>query len=123
MNIKIQELLEKFGLYIAPALLKMYKNLIRPEWKSIDLIDNTEATIHSVVRLKNPGAKPPALICTRQGEKSITINYSSPRNMCSVAKGIINGLANHFREEIEIRENSCMLNGDAHCTLQVSVKD
>ncbi len=121
MNIKIPELHEKFGERIAPALLDMYKNLIRPEWKTIDLIEHTEDTIHSVVRVQKPGSKPPALECTRIDEKNILIKYSSSRKMCRVARGIIKGLATHFREYVKIEENSCMLNNNAFCTIKVTV--
>src|SRR5712691_13359299 len=50
------EVLEDFGEFIAPALVKMFGHLLRPEWKTIDVIDNTEGTVHTVVRVKNPGA-------------------------------------------------------------------
>ena|SRR3989442_15674555 len=33
--------LEDFGEFIAPALMKMYGHLMRPEWKALDVIDNT----------------------------------------------------------------------------------
>jgi hypothetical protein len=34
----------------------MFGHLLLPEWKTIDVIDNTEGTVHTVVRVKNPGA-------------------------------------------------------------------
>ena len=44
--------LEDFGEFIAPALIKLHGHLLLPEWKTIDVIDHTEGTIHSVVRIE-----------------------------------------------------------------------
>jgi len=47
-------ILEDFGEFIAPDLLEMYWALVKPEWKTLDVIEHTEEAIHEVVRLKNP---------------------------------------------------------------------
>jgi hypothetical protein len=31
---------------LAPALMKMFGHLLLPEWKTIEVIDNTEGTVH-----------------------------------------------------------------------------
>lgn len=114
-------LLEGFGEFIVPALLNMYKNLIRPEWKTLELIENTEETIHKVVRLQNPGASPPALQCKRIAEDEVEIFYNSERKICSVAKGIVKGIAKHFDEEVLLDEKGCMNSGDAVCSISVKL--
>ena len=53
------DLLEQFGEFIVPSLMGMYKTLIKREWRTLDLLEHTEETIHSIVRLKNPGSSPP----------------------------------------------------------------
>src|SRR5438046_2580781 len=60
-------LLEDFGAFIAPDLLGMFWGSIKPEWKTLDVIEHTEQTIHAVVRIKNPGAHPPELKVKRTG--------------------------------------------------------
>jgi hypothetical protein len=44
--------------------MKMHGHLLLPEGKTIDIIiiDHTEGTIHSVVRMKDPGTGPPRLV-------------------------------------------------------------
>src|SRR5437870_11243887 len=37
--------LEDFGEFIAPTLMKLHGHLLLPEWKTIDVIDHTEGTI------------------------------------------------------------------------------
>lgn len=56
LGLPVAEVLEDFGECIAPALMKMFGHLLLPEWRTIDVIDNTEGMVHSLVRV-NPGAK------------------------------------------------------------------
>src|SRR5438477_6191522 len=62
-------ILEDFGAFIAEDLLQMYWGSVEPEWKTLDVIEHAEGTIHSIVRLKNPGAKPPKLEVSRSGDE------------------------------------------------------
>jgi methyl-accepting chemotaxis protein len=112
-------ILEDFGEFIAPDLAEMYKDLIKPGWQTLDLIEHTEDTIHRVVRIDNPTAKPPVLRCQRRGPHEAIITYNSPRKLCSVGKGIIKGVAKQFGEHITITEPSCMLRGDPNCEIVV----
>ena len=116
-GIESQALLEDFGEFIAPDLLEIYSALIRPEWRTLDVILNTERTVHTVVRIRNPGAAPPELRCVRKGPDEVVLTYDSPRKMCGVAKGIGRGLARHFDETIQISESACMHQGAPACVI------
>ena len=109
--------LEDFGEFMAPALLKMFGHLLRPEWKTIDVIDHTEGTVHTVVRVKNPGARPPHLQTVRRGPDEVVLVYASPRQMCALAIGIGKGLARHFKEEIISIQTMCMHKGASRCEI------
>lgn len=109
--------LEDFGEFIAPNLLEIYAALIRPEWRTLDVILYTERTVHTVVRTRNEGAAPPELRCVRRGADEVVLTYDSPRRMCGLAKGIGRGLARHFGEAIEISESACMHRGAPACVI------
>jgi predicted hydrocarbon binding protein len=113
------ELLEEFGEYAAPRLMDLYQPMIEPEWKTLDLIEHTEETIHQLVRRRNPGAKPPALKCTRASADEVVITYNSPRRMCGVAKGLAKGVARIYEEPVQVTEKSCMHKGDSTCIISV----
>ena len=121
MGKPVPAVLEDFGEFIIPALVSMYKSLIKPEWKTLDFIENTEETIHKVVRIRNPGAKPAKLKCTRLGPNELIIHYGSPRKMCAVAKGMTRGVAKHYHEKVDITETTCMLNGNPACNISVKL--
>jgi hypothetical protein len=113
------QLLEQFGEFIAPDLLSMFRSLIRAEWRTLDVLENTEGTIHKVVRLQYADAAPPYLHAQRTATDEVLIVYTSPRRLCSVAKGIARGVAAHYRETIAISEDSCMLLGGNDCRIVI----
>jgi Haem-NO-binding len=98
-GLRVASVLEDFGEFIVPDLIKMYGHLLKPEWNTIDVIDNTEQTVHSVVRIKNPGAKPPQLQTVRRSTDEVSLNYSSPRKMCALAVGIGRAWQNTFEKK------------------------
>lgn len=115
----IQDVLEDFGEFIVPDLVKMYAAVIRPEWKTLDLVQHTEETIHRVVRIKNKGAKPPEIRCLRKNGDEVVITYTSARKMCALARGIARGVAKHYREKIHVSEARCMLKGHEACEISL----
>lgn len=120
-GVAANDVLEAFGEFLTPDLIGIYGQLVRPEWRTLDLLEHTEATIHHVVRIRNPGAHPPALQCSRQSPKDVVITYSSPRRMCAVARGIVRGVAKHYQESVTITEPECMHAGCPACKISVSL--
>jgi len=121
-GVPAESILESFGEFIAPDLLAMFPFLIRPEWKTLDVVEHAERQIHTVVRAQHPQARPPYLRVHRTSAREVVIFYDSPRKLCSVAKGIVKGLARHFGDAAAIVEERCMLTGSPDCTLLVTVK-
>ena len=111
--------LEEFGEALAPELLEMHPGLLEPKWKTLDLVTNAEEIIHSVVRRKNPAAKPPVLRCARYSNDEVHLVYASPRKLCQIAKGIGRGVARHYHEHVSINDQSCMNDGDPYCTIHI----
>ena len=120
LNQSASEILEAFGEFLAPELIYLYSKMLDPKWKTLDVIENTEKLVHTAVRVGNPGAKPPVLECIRTTENELQIMYSSDRQMCQLAKGIITGIARYFGETITVTEDACMHRGDPFCALQVT---
>lgn len=122
LNKPIPNLIESFGEFIAPELIRLYGRLIQPDWKTLDVIENTEKLIHSAVRVGNPGAKPPVLECIRTTPEELQLIYSSERQLCVLARGIVTGLARHFGETVSISEDACMSRGDPFCLLHMRLE-
>ena len=116
------ELQEDFGRFITADLMQVYGPMIKPEWNTLDLIENTEDMIHELIRRKNPEAKPPTLGCSRGSADEVLISYSSPRRMCGFAKGLVHGVAQHYGDRINVTESSCMERGDPTCSICVRLE-
>ncbi len=112
-------LLEQFGAFLVPDLIAMYQPLLQPGWRTLDLLEHTESTIHSVVRMRNPEAQPARLRFRRVGPDEVQLTYDSARKLCAVARGIIRGVAEHFEETVAIVETACMHDGAATCEMSV----
>ncbi|HKR63826.1 MAG TPA: heme NO-binding domain-containing protein [Thermoanaerobaculia bacterium] len=120
-GLAVPALLESFGEYVAPHLVAMYRHLLKPTWRTLDVLEHVEETAHRAVRVEQPGAAPPYLEATRTSAHEITIDYTSARRLCFVAKGIIRGLSRHFDESVTITETQCMHRGGERCVLRVAV--
>ena len=70
-----------------------------------------------MVRVKNPGAKPPELKTVRRGTNEVVLFYASPRQMCTLAVGIGKGLGKHFHENIVAQQAACMHKGASKCEI------
>lgn len=110
-------LLEAFGEFLVPRYLALYGKLLKPEWRTLEVIEHAENTIHRVVRMREPGALPPRLQAQRVSPTSIRLTYDSPRKLCAVARGIARGIAAHFTEQLSISDESCMHRGDRECVM------
>jgi hypothetical protein len=110
-------LLEAFGQFLAPRYITLYGKLLKPEWRTLDVLENVENTIHRVVRMREPGALPPRLQARRVSPTAIRMTYDSPRKLCPVARGIARGIGAHFKEQLLISEERCMHRGDRECSM------
>jgi len=115
-------LLEGFGEFLVPTYLTLYGSLLKPEWRTLEVLENTEETVHRVVRMRNPGAEPPRLRVRRTAPDEVELTYDSARKLCAVARGIARGVAKQFEEPLQVRDRSCMLRGDPACVILFRVR-
>jgi len=115
----VDAILEDFGEFAAPDLLALYPRLVKPEWRTLDVLFHTEETIHQVVRRRSGGPRPPALRCARPTSNEVVITYASPRRLCAFARGLIRGVARQYGEQVTITEATCMHHGAEACTISV----
>jgi hypothetical protein len=113
------QVLEEFAEGMVPGLLEVYGFLVDPRWSFIDFLLNTESVIHKGVKLYTPKAKPPSIRAEAVGTEAVRIVYASRRRLCAVARGILRGAAKHYKVEVTITDERCMLLGDLECFIIV----
>jgi hypothetical protein len=109
-------ILEDFGEFLAPNLMQVYRTMIPLQWRTLDLLERTESTIHKAVRFVDQVTTPPRLVCTRTSSQEVVIDYSSQRKMSSLGVGIIRGIAKHYGENVLINVTHC---SDSKCQISV----
>jgi hypothetical protein len=120
--VPVQKLLEGFGEFMVPGLVQVYKSYIKPDWKTLDLLEMAERSMHKAARLRDPDADPPALVCQRLNKEEVMVTYSSERRLCSLAMGIAKGIAKFYGENISLEQPQCMHRGDRCCQIHVKLE-
>ena len=78
-----------------------------------------EERIHELVRATIPNARPPALRVLPLGDDGVQIEYSSPRRLCVLLRGLVDGTARHYGERADAVERACMRDGAPACLFDV----
>jgi len=121
-ELPVPAVLEDFGMSITPTLLSMYKSLINPGWRTLDVLENTEQTIHTVVRRRNPGAAP------SRPELPSRLQRPPDFDLYVPAAAVPAGDRHHQRSRRALRrrhrhdQTQCMLDGADGCTIAVRTK-
>jgi predicted hydrocarbon binding protein len=114
------QLLHDFGRSMVPDFLTVYRPLLQPDWRTLDVLEHIEKKIHPAVRTNNPGANPPALEIERTAENHVVIKYRSERQWCALGRGLIQGIADHYGEKVTIGEETCQQRGQETCEIAVT---
>ncbi len=94
---------ERFGYFLVPDLLLVFKRFINPDWKTYDMLQYIGSHMHGGIRNENAMTNPPLLHVTKVGKNILILDYYSKRRMAGFAIGIIKGLAKYFQEEENIK--------------------
>lgn len=97
-GLPVYDLMEQYGEFIVPDLMMVYGKYIHPDWRTYDMLLNTEESMHGAVRRQDERTNPPRLLVTKKGDRQLIVDYHSNRRMVGVAVGIIKGIAAYFHE-------------------------
>lgn len=115
------ELLRDFGRFLIPSLLETYGVHVGSDWTGLELIANVEDYIHQALRAKQLSTyTPPALEAEWLDEDRVLVTYTSDRQLCDLAKGLIEGVGDYYDQPLEISEEECMLEAGDQCELIVT---
>jgi predicted hydrocarbon binding protein len=113
-------LLTDFGAFTAEkTFARLYPALFERSGSARSFLLTVETRIHEVVRVAIPDALPPELEVAESGESGVSIVYRSPRRLCAMLRGLVEGSARHYGESAEIEERTCVHRGDDSCTFEV----
>lgn len=109
-----------FGVFAAEqTFVRLYPAFFSIADSAREFLLAVETRVHELVRATIPNAEPPHLTVSPLPGGRVLIAYDSPRRLCVLLCGLVEGTANHYRETATIEEYSCMRRGDDACSLEV----
>ena len=93
------EFQEKFGMFLVPDLLLVFRRFINPQWRTYDMLQYIGSHMHGGIEQESSQTNPPPLHVSRVGKNTLVIDYYSRRRKAGFAIGIIKGLARYFQKE------------------------
>ena len=118
----VDDVVHDFGVYTAETTFtRLYPAFFSISPSTRDFLLTVETRIHELVRATIPHAEPPQLRVEDHGPATVGIVYSSPRRLCVLLRGLVQGTARYYGEEAAIEERSCMHRGDPACTFEITL--
>ncbi|WP_130470720.1 heme NO-binding domain-containing protein [Candidatus Magnetaquicoccus inordinatus] len=124
-KIPFNAFLEAFGRHLSVGLLSLGRTmgLLRPEWRTLDILEHLNKEIFAHFHFPEGVGKTPQIRAYRLKYGEVSAVYPSERKWCGLFKGIVLGCAQHFHETIRIQERLCMWDGAPLCRLSILLLD
>jgi hypothetical protein len=119
-GLDLETLLFEFGVFTAATTFaRLYSVLFKLSPTARDFLLTVETPIHETVRVALPDARPPELKVKELGGGGIEILYTSPRRVCAMLRGLVEGTGRVYEERLAVDEPECMHRGDPACRVVV----
>jgi len=123
LGISPTEVLRWFGREAMPLLAKRYPVFFTDHRTAHSFILSVNSIIHPEVRKLYAGAHCPFFRFEQKADGTLLMTYDSPRKLCALAQGFMEGAGDHFRQAVSIEHLTCMHRGDDKCLLSIRVAD
>lgn len=118
----VDDLVHDFGVFTAQTTFtRLYPAFFALAPSAREFLLTVETRIHELVRATIPQAAPPQLRVEEHGPNGVAIHYSSPRRLCVLLRGLVQGTARHYGETAVIEERACMHRGDPACSFEITL--
>lgn len=119
LQIPPQDVLIWFGRRAMPLLVKRYPQFFGGHATARSFLLTLNSLIHPEVRKLYPGATPPVFDFDTSDSETLVIGYNSARRLCALAEGFMQGAAEHYGEQAQVRQSHCMHDGADKCVFHV----
>jgi hypothetical protein len=122
LNKSPDDVVRWFGRSAIPLLAAKHPHFFRPHQSTRSFLITLNDVIHTEVRKLYPGADVPVFNYDTSSPDVLVMEYVSPRKLCALAEGFIEGTAVYYGEELTLEQPTCMKRGDHKCVLRISTK-
>jgi Haem-NO-binding len=118
-SMELEIFFEDFGAFFCKFFFDTYSDALNPSWKLLDFIENGEYFFKKLLKLPDPQFQSAMFSCERKGSNEVHVFYNSPRKTCSILSGFIKAAAQHYGDNIDLIQQTCMRRGDHQCEFVV----
>lgn len=118
-HIPVNTLVENFGEFLFEHLFDYCPLEFSTDSNVLDFLETLNDVVHAEVMRVHPEAYVPKFDIERISENEMQLTYHSKRALCILCKGLIQGAAKHFKQNLSIGHPSCWLRGDKSCTFHL----
>lgn len=115
------DVLRWFGRQAMPRLAVRYSDFFTAQDSTRSFVLALNTIIHPEVRKLYAGAHCPHFDFEDEAGGALLIGYHSPRRLCALAHGFIEGVADHYHEHAEVEHLECMNRGDQRCLMRMTL--
>lgn len=105
-GVATSELLRRFGKYLFGRLIAGFPHFTHNAKSTFELLYSVEDYMNQEVRKLYPDARLPSFGFESSHPNQLTILYQSKRPFADLAQGMIEGVADHFGESIDIERDA-----------------
>jgi hypothetical protein len=103
-GIPVPDLVRTFGRHLFNRFVVMYPAFFKGVDSAFQFLELVDQHVHVEVRKLYPDAELPHFATERIDGRTLVLDYRSARALGDFAEGLIQGCADHFGEQVEIRQ-------------------
>ncbi|MBS1813797.1 MAG: heme NO-binding domain-containing protein [Acidobacteria bacterium] len=114
------DVLRWYGQQAMPLLAARYPGFFMAQPSTRPFVLSVNSIIHPEVRKIYPNATCPTFDFSDAPDGALLMGYHSPRRLCALAQGFVEGAAAHYGETVVFEHQLCMHRGDEKCLCRIS---
>ena len=115
------EVLRWSGRAAIPVLVRHFPAFFDAHRCTRDFLLSVNGIIHPEVMKLYPGSRCPHFDVRDESDGALLLGYASPRRLCMLAHGFVEGAADHYRQVPSVEHLACMDRGAHACLMRVAV--
>lgn len=121
IGIERDVLQKKLGLDFGRYLLKTYKVMFFPSWRTLDVIEKAAPKVFKSIQYVDLHAPKSTVRCERISPDEVVVYYQSERKMCPYILGIIDSMGEYYNEKLDVYHTKCQRNKASECEIHVKL--
>jgi predicted hydrocarbon binding protein len=120
LGLPLHDAVRAFGRYCFPKLIAKVPDLVGEYSDAKSFLKGVDGVIHVEVRKLFPKAITPSFKYEENDVNHLRIYYQSERKLCAFMEGLLDGVSDHFKIQINQEHKTCMHHGAEHCAFDLT---